>query len=359
MKRPLIAFAAAAVLVAACDDERPTLSAPITGDFYGFVLVPAATNFPTLSNVRFQFKRTAADAAVESLTVTLRGLDSIPGKFYTVWVGDSLGTSFRRATGGLSMVRTDTTFNEDGAAIPNPTTFDLGQTASFTGGSPREVFTLGVTRASAGLAPSDSMQVVLVTVEDSPNATTPSSRQTFWARRGDGSAVPGTGTAFRNSALRIGNFNADPLAEYRFVPTARGRGGFQGPTLLVNDSSLARPPIGYFYAWWAVKAPTATEPGDTIYLGEQRGAYPYRASSQFNADVEETDPNVLSVPPSIIAGSIRVSADTLGLPDDFPWKGFTELRLVLQPKDGVSGQMGVMRIAVGFPPGVITAGTRE
>jgi hypothetical protein len=361
MKRAVfMAVVAAAVIGAACSEERATLSDPIVEDAFGFGLQLNATNMPTSSSARFVFKRTPADVTPESVTVTLRGLDSLTSGFYTVWIGDSLGTSFKRAAGALSVVRTDTTFNEDGAPVPAPTTIDLGTVSSFQNGSPREVFTLAITRGTAGLAVSDSIQTLLITIEETADASTPSAtRRPFWARRGEGVAGPATGTAFRTSALRFGNWGPLASDQYLYVPAMRGRGAFQGQVLTVNDSSMARPPVGYFYAMYAITAPTATTPGDTLYLGEQRSPWPNRDLSQFDADVSITDPAVvLDVPPSILAGSVRVSGDTLGLPATFPYKGVTEVLVMLEPKTGIRGRMGVMRIANAFAPGVITSGAR-
>ena len=358
----LLAFAATAAMVVACDDERATLSDPIAPLIYGFNLVPNATNIPNAGSARFQYKRTAAETTPESITVTVRGLDSLSTGFYTLWVGDSLGTSFKRAAGGVTVVRVDTTFNEDGAPIPATTNVNLGTLSAFQNGSPRETFTIGISRTTAGLAASDSMQTFLITIEDNNAATTPNlNRAPFFARRGDGSAAPAApAAAFRTGTLRFGNYAPLAIDQYAFVAAIRGRGGFQGPMLLVNDSSLSRPPKGYFYAMWAIKAAVGAEPGDTVYLGPQRSPFPNRDISHFDADISIPDPaQVLTNPPSILAGSVRVSADTLGLPANFPWKGFTEIWVTLEPKAGFSGRMGLMRIANGFAPGVITLGQRQ
>jgi hypothetical protein len=303
---------------------------------------------------------------IDSVHVTLRSFDSLPGKFYTVWIGDSTGSSFKRGTGTARLFRTDTTFNEDGAPIPDTTIVQLGNVSAFTFGSPREVIQLSITRTTAGLLPSDSIKIVLVTIEADANATTPNLASTaFWARRGEGSPATNPDTsviALRNNNLRMGEFVPGPqtILANVFIPTIRGRGFFQGPLLFANDSSLARPPKGYYYAFWALKAPLGTESGDTLFLGDQRSPWPRRDISHRDADISIPDPLVvLATPPSILAGSIRVSADTLGLPSDFPWKGFTEVWVTLQAKDGVPGRMGVMRIATGFVPGVINLGQRQ
>lgn len=370
----LLAFVASAALMVACEEDRATLSEPITSNAFGFNLVPNATNNPTISSVVFQFKRTAASTNPDSVIVTLRGFDTLTTGTYTVWIGDSTGTvaSFKRATGGATLVRTDTTFNADGGVIATPTTIQLGNTSSFRFGSPREVITLRFSRATAGLAASDSMKIVLVTVEADANATTPNlSGVAFWARRGEGTANVATEViATRTGALRLGKFveGAQSLPFDVFIPTIRGRGFFQGPLLFVNDSSLARPPIGYYYALWAIKAAVGTTPGDTVFLGDQRSPFPRRDISHFDADVSVPDPLVvLTNPPSILAGSVRVSADTLGLTGTTcandqpgcPWRGFTEIWVTLEPKAGIRGRMGVMRIANGFVPGVITLGTKQ
>jgi hypothetical protein len=365
----ILAFVATAAIVVACEDERPTLSDPITDPVYGFNLVPNATNLPNAGNARFQYKRDATESTTDSITITMRGLDSLSSGFYTVWVGDSLGTSFKRAAGHLTVVRTDTAFNEDGGVIATPTTIDLGTVSSFKNGSPREAFTMAISRTTAGLAPSDSMQTVLITIEDNDAATTPNETfRPFYARRGDGGSVPATGPAIRNSAIRFGNYAPLALDQYVFVPAIRGRGGFQGPLIIVNDSSLSRPPKGYFYAFWAIKPAAGAEPADTIFLGEQRSPFPRREISHRDADVSIPDPLVvLTNPPEILAGSVRASIDTLGVTGTTcadgspgcPFKGFTEIWLTLEPKAGFAGRMGVMRIANGFAPGVITLGQRQ
>lgn len=369
MKRTsaLMAFGAAAIIAVACDGSRATLSDPVEGYAYGFNFVANATNLPNAASARFVFKRTPADVFPDSITITgLRGLDSLSSGFYTLWAGDSLGTTFKRVTGAVTVTRVDTSFNADGGVIATTTVVPLGNVSSFKNGSPRETFRIDIARATSGLTAADSMQTLLVTVESSDAATTPGSVQVLFARRGDGSAVlPDTGVVatrprFRNATIRMGNYGPLAASQYLFIPTLRGRGFFQGPLLIVNDSSLSRPPKGYFYAVWAIKAPVGAEPGDTIYLGEQRSPYPNRSISHRDADVSIPDPAVvLTNPPEILAGSVRVSADTLGLPSDFPWKGFTEVWVTLEPKAGFDGRMGVMRIANGFVPGVITLGQRQ
>src|SRR5262249_28847732 len=150
---------------------------------------------------------------------------------------DSLGGTFKRAAGVVSVLRTDTSFNADGGVIQTTATVPLGTLSSFKNGSPRETFTISITRATAGLTAADSMQTLLITVESSDAATTPGDVKVLWARRGDGSAVlPDTGVVatrprFRNSAIRMGNFGPLAISQYAFTPTIRGRGAFEGPLL--------------------------------------------------------------------------------------------------------------------------------
>jgi hypothetical protein len=366
VNRKLLILAGLAVAGAgvACTEERSDLDDTIAPNAYGFQLVGAATNLPR-GSARWVFKRNAADARPDSIIVTLSGLDSLDTGFYTAWVGDSLGTTFKRLTGALSASRLDTTLDQDGNVVATPvdiptTDPSMGQKSAIKNGSPRTSYTWIFTRASAGLAASDSMQTFLITLEDSESATEPNAtRRPLWARRGQGSPSASNGTA--NASIRFGNYASEIADDYLFSPApARGRGFFQQDVVIINDSTLVRPPRGYYYAFY-LAGPFYGAAGDTLFLGPQTSPWPRRHLSQFHADSMITDPLVvLDAPPSILAGSVRVSADTMpGLPADFPYKGFNEVWLTVAPKVGFIGRMGTARVLRATVPFVINSGTRQ
>ena len=374
MNRPLVVFGVACVAVAAaCDTPTPTLSKPDAPKVYEFRIGGPAVGLPR-GTVRFQYPRTAADVTRESLTVVLQGLDSLTTGFYTAWVGDSLGVSFKRVAGGLSYVRTDTTFNSDGGPVGTPTTVQLGAVSAFASGGPNRTFTWGFARPTAGLVAADSIQHFLITIESSASATTPSATlRPVWARRGDGTAAAAApAVAARTSTILFGNYAPLAVDQYSFVGSARGRAAFQERLLMMDDSSMSRPPRGYYYAFYALKrVPVQTTGWDTVYLGRQTSPYPRRNLSQYDADITNTDPLVVTdIPWAIGAGSLRISADTFpGLLNPggvdapaacnlygCPFLAYTEVWLTLQSKSGPEGRMGGVRVLLGLIPAVITNG---
>jgi hypothetical protein len=248
----------------------------------------------------------------------------------------------------------------------------LGNVSSFKNGGPNQAFTWAFSRTGAGLTASDSMQTFLVTLESTDGVTSPGSRRVLWARRGEGSAVPAAGTAFRNSTIRFGNWGPTAVEQFLFVGTARGRAAIQQTLLIAVDSSMPRAPMGYYYAMWAHKRiPGETAGWDTIFLGEQTSPWPRRHLSQFNADSIVTDAEVvLNVPRSIIAGSVRFDAadhpELLNSSVDkaacrsygCPFLGYNEFWVTLEPKDGIRGRMGAARILLASIPTIVSDGNR-
>jgi hypothetical protein len=378
MNRRIVLLSAVGALAvgAACSENHPTLFKPASPNAYGFQLQTSGTNLPR-GNARFVIKRTAADVIPESVTVTLQGIDSLATGFYTAWIGDSLGATWKRATGQLTVTRQDTGLDAIGNVFAKPVVVtDLGQQSAVQNGGWKTLYTWSFTRASAGLAVSDSIQTFLISLEATNAATTPSpSRRPLWARRGDGSAVPATGTAFRTASIKFGNWAPLPLTVGNFQPTAqveylfsatpaRGRGAFLEQTLLVNDSTMARPPIGYYYAVYGAGdfyPPTGSAKTDTIYFGRQKSPWPQREDvpSQYNADSVITDPAVvLTTPPSILAGSFRAEAGDYGRAASFPWKGIKQVWVTLENKYAKEGRMGPARVmgALGNVPYLIFIG---
>ena len=371
---------AAVVALAACNETRSIFTDPATANAYGYQLQVAATNLPR-GSVKFLYPRNTADPTLDQVTVTLQGVDSLKTGYYQAWIGDSLGTSWKPATGLLTGVRQDTILDAIGNLTNGPAVpLNFGQVSAIQNGGPRTVYTWVFTRASASLLASDSIQTFMITIEDAPGATTPHpSRRPLWARRGDGSAAAAAGNGpSRTASLRFGNYAPIALNEYLYSATpARGRGYFVQGELLVSDSTLARPPIGYYYAIWLTGAFYGSNlvQQDTLYLGAQRSPYPRRDQlSEFDADTAITDPLVVipqfPVKPgdatagSILAGSVRVNADTVAIPSgekmgrtaSRPSQGFLQSWVTLEAKTAARGRMGPARVLLGTVPYVIYSG---
>jgi hypothetical protein len=348
MSRRLLGAALGATLVlGACDEERADINSPDFPTAHGFGLVASGNALPR-GQVRWQ-----ATAPHDSIQVTLNGLDSLASGSYAIWVGDTLGTSFKRLSGTLRAVRADTTFDADGNPIRTDVPFEHGVVTAFRNGGPNQTLTFRTNRASAGLGATDPVNHLIVTVETDANATTPSDAKFLFARRGT--------AALSTVNLIFGNYAPAVADQYQYVNSIRGRGGFRGPVLMVTDSLMSRPPRGFYFAAYAFKAALGGITPDTVYLGEQRSPYPNRSLSQRDADIRITDPeNVFDQPYQIRAGQFRLSADSIAkLPATTPWKEYFEVWVTLQNKAAQDGRMGPNRVAFGVIPAVIWNGTRE
>ncbi len=351
-RRLLIGACVGTLALAACDEERADLNAPDFPDAYGFQVAPNATTVPR-GTARFG----VAAPALDSIDVTIAGLDSLVNGSYVVWLGDSLGGTFKPATGLLTVTRADTTFDADGNPIQNLVPITVGTVSSFRNGGPNQTLRFRTTRAASGFGAGDAMQHLVVSVEEGSAGGAPGPSRPLYARRADVAVATGVHTV----PLRFGTYGPTVLTERLFVNTIRGRGGFRGPVLMVTDSLMQRPPVGYYYAMYAFKRALGSIVPDTVYLGEQRSPYPNRDLSQRNADVQITDPlNVFDSPWQIRAGQVRVSADTIaGLPSDKPWKEYFEIWVTLQHKAAQNGRMSPNRVAFATVPAPIWDGSRQ
>ena len=369
----LAGLAAATLFVAACDDAHTDVAAPDGGVAYGFQLAGDGRNVPS---IRLNYRRPAGTPQTPpvdtSITIVLRGLDSLDTRVYQVWLADlntdSTGfTNVVKATGQLRWVRTDSTLNAQGDIVTTEVSGEISAAgSSFKNGGPATRVELRVTRASTGTNVF-VRELVLVTIEADANATEPGPIRPLWARRSDRGAeaaevIPGPVTiaAVSTAVGRFGNFAFKPANEYRFVAVGRGRGDVLGRVLTLDDSSLARPPVGYFYAASLIQRDSTTNaPTDTLYLGPQTAPYPRRGVSLLDADIARPDPVVQDVPPSILAAASRVVADTVaGLSGDRPYKGFAEVRITLESKYGIANMIAPTIAVSGTIPGVVRYGTR-
>lgn len=372
----LATLAAAALLlgVGACDDAHTDVGEPDGGIAFGFQLAADGRNLPSVQLTYRRPSGTVQTPPVDSsVTITLRGLDSLTSRVYQVWLADLNADSTAlinvvKATGQLRAVRTDSTLNAQGDVVTTEVVQSIAAAASsFTNGGPATRVELRVTRASSGVS-AFTRQLVFVSLETDANATVPGDIRPLWARRSDRGAetaevIPGPVTiaAVGVANGRFGNFAIKPANEYRFVPVGRGRGDVFGKVLTLDDSSLARPPIGYYYSAALVQRDSASNsPMDTLDLGAQTAPYPRRGISLFDADIGTPDVVVQSAPPSIAAAASRLVADTVVAlaSRERPYKGFAEARITLESKFGRADVMAPTIVVSGTVPGVVRYGTR-
>lgn len=364
MRSAVLTSALVAVAVStACQDERAITSAPVGARAFGANLVRTANNLPRGRVVLPASPIASATPANDSVIVELGGLDSLTGANYVVWVGNDSATKFVRASGSLTMLRTDTTLNAAGDPVFTATTVNLGTVNQFSNGGSNRFFRFATTRADIGIAAADSANVVIVSVESGTPGTSPSVRRPLWGRRSQAGTVGGRLIA----GLRFGNFRPRLTEEYVFAtstaanaafgPTAfsasmliipRGRIEVRGPVYTVNDSNYYRPPVGYYYEAWAIRTDTLGRFIDTISLGHKATPYPKRLSF-YDADTQITDPQYMfgTPTPVIFASQHRVSADTIAaakVANNTPWREFAWTYVTLQNKFSPVGRMGANSI---------------
>lgn len=375
MRFRIIAASALAVAAAACSDERGITSQPIGALGFGQNLIKQATNLP---RGRAVFPTTAiasATPASDSVIVEFAGLDSLTTGQYVVWVGNDSATKFARATGNLTILRTDTTLNALGDPVVTTAIVNVTGTDGFRNGGSNRFMRFATTRPNiAGLATTDSANLVLISVEGTAPGATPGERRALWGRRSQATQL---GTPARTIAgLRFGNYAARTSEEFVFAtsvatanafgPTAftattliipRGRVEVRGPIFTVNDSNYYRPPVGYYYEAWAIRIDTLGRFVDTVSLGQKATPYPNRISF-YEADKTIVDPLYMFGTPTavIFAAQHRVSADTIPaakVGGTNPWNGFAFTYVTLQNKAAPPDRMGAVAITtVGLPSSV-------
>lgn len=334
MRRNALTLFTAVVAIAAlsaCDTERAIATDAIGEPAYGIRLATVGTNTPR-GTVVFQVP---GGGARDTVRLTLRGLDSLAGTArYVLWVTDSTRSVFRRLTSRINMVAADTGQNSQGDPVEIVTTTTFLNTSAFSNGGPNRRFDIIAPMPSAfaaGVRP----DLVLVTIEESDAATEPNpARRPLWAQRTSYTSAAATASANNTGTVSFGFWSADPLERYVYtVGTARGRAYFRGDVLMVNDSSLPRPPRGYFYATYLIKRDNLNQPTDTVYLGPQTSPAPRRQLSLRHADSVVVDP-LVQVERSILAASARVSADsTGGLDVNVPFRGVADVTVTLELKN--------------------------
>ena len=378
IRRFIFPAVAGVLALSACEPDQAITTEPVGDPAYGILLQLGPTNLPR-GTARFP-NPSATDVpptttTADTISVTLSGLDSLEGASYSVWLADADEASVVKATGTLTVIRTDTILDAFGDPVAVPDTTVFANVSAFSNGGPRHQMIFATSLAQSGLAVTDSVNVIFVSVESDANATSPSpTRRPLWARNAGGALVtvlhidtiatlPAVVTdttidrRFRRVNLSFGNFAFDAAQQYVYVPAGRGRAYFRGADLVINDSSLSRPPLGYYYAAYVVKSDDVTNlPVDTVYLGPITAPFPNRDVSLLHADSVLVAPEVqvLVIPPNlaggwanpspsaILAASTRVSADTISalMGATGAFRGLTQVFITLESKNAAEGRLG-------------------
>lgn len=345
----LLLSSAALVALAACGDERSITSEPVGDLGFGTNFLKTSTNLPRGTIVFPAAAVASANPANDSVVLNLSGLDTLATGSYTVWFANDSATKFAPATSlRITATRRDSTNNAAGDPVFNNVVFSTTGNAFRNGGSNVALRIATARNAAPALANTDSLNVVLVTIEAGAAGATPGAVRPIWARRSQATAnsAPVRFGAFaRGIPVRAG----DPAAnqEYVFATNGnmtivpRGRVEVRGKIMVVNDSNYMRPPAGYYYNLYGVKLDTAGRFNDTVYLGRRQSPYPAR-TSLYEADLTNPAPDVVFDSPRVVfAMGTRLSTDTIAKAQaPAPWRNFGFLRINLQPKAGIEGRMG-------------------
>jgi hypothetical protein len=274
--------------------------------------------------------------APDSVMISLSNVEELETGTYKVWFVNPTTNAAQPATGKwVRVVDGDTVASSTGTS-----TFDGGPgTITFTTDS---YFDIGQPDVS------DSLSVLVVSIEQNAGATTPSSAQPIWTNviKKVGGSVGG--------AVIFGEFTLgdDSRGPERFVPQGTMSGGVIGDTVVilvdttingeatriraaqfvgsrveVRFAGLMRPPLGYRYAAYlcASASGTCTESNTTFF--ELGGLMSPSGVSLDNADSAPNDSN-LSDTRIVRAFATATVSGSQTLCD------FDRFRLVLEPIDG-------------------------
>lgn len=348
---------------AACSDDTSTVVRPLPNRAFNFLLNREGINIPRGT---VTLARTGATAT--SLTVQVQGLEVLRDPYYyQVWLATHNATTNTVSdfvpvgSSRVITVTTDTSISDIGDFVPRVITDTALNQPGFNRGGPGTLVTLQANAAALAAIPAaaTASRVLLVTIDSNPAAPTPpdefGTQARLWAR----SINTGTAASVTTS-LSFGNFHADPAQQYVYVPAGRGRGVLleNENILIVDDSSLARPPRGYFYATYLVTRADNDNFNniDTIPLGPQTAPFPDRDVSLFNADIQQVHPVVQAALPNpqIFAAQTRVDGDTVSAlaGTGNPFRGVALILVTLENKFGTDAASPATILLGAAPAGI-------
>ena len=357
--------------LAACADDRATVTEVAGPPAYGFIMLSApgtgSRNLPNGQAIFARpFKPPAGQVVDSVLTIRLAGLDSLTTGRYQVWLGKDtadatgVGAGLVPATGTLRIIHTDSTLNAEGDVVATVDTQVVAGVSSFQNGG-------AATRVELVPGPLPTGQnavaatLILVTVETTDAPTTPSDIRPIWVTRAGGATVfteqPRAGSATATdsvratttSTARFGNFSFIAAERYLFTAQGRGRAAIRGNEVVVTDSNLARPPKGYFYAVNLTKRDEVNRPIERLYIGDLMAPAPNPVTLR-DADVQIVHPVVQVRPPSIAAATNRLKSTSTA---ERPFEGYADVLITLESKFGSEDLIAPTVIMTGNVPDVV------
>ena len=321
--------------ITACDPDRASLLEPFGDIALNFSQAPASAGAAKLPGGTLTLIRPAA--GTDTARLNLRYLEPLTGGVYQVWLGrDTLGalSDLVPATGRLRVIRANASGGRDTVATPNVSSFNgvNDTTARY------------VLDFATNLGANPAKNIAIVTIEPAAGATSPSASgpKPLWAkfnRQASGAANVAVNFVF-------GNYSPDPAKLYAFPLVGRGRAAIRANQLFADDSSLGRPPVGYYFAAYSVGVDTATGAViDTVALGELSAPWPRESRSLRDADVGLVDEVVSDRPFAIAASSLRYTG-----PVGFNWVGYSTVLLSLKNKQADAAVLPPNRVLVGNVP---------
>lgn len=273
-------FVAIAIVTVGCESGDPVSLAGEQGQIQRVVGDLTAVALPNGTATVFA-PATGTVRVPDSVRVVLNNLAPLAGgAVYKTWLvrPDSVGNGVVFPIEGRYVRRVSAITYDASGAVAGPLVIAdslAAPVSSFVGGPGTITFTTR-SYASTGATVADTAYMFLISIEDSPSATTPSARQPFWIRvvRRSTDANNGGG----NLAFGTFRFRNGLAAPVPFVPQGRVNGGvlgdsirivypdtlkktngtdsiivqktgyqFVGSVLQLNLQGLQRPPRGYRY----------------------------------------------------------------------------------------------------------------
>lgn len=327
--------------MAACETDRATLLEPYGAPALNFPIVASTAAAAALPGGSVSITRPASGTG--TARITLQNLERISGGVYQVWLGTEANGALSNlvpATGALSVITTNAAGGRDTARTANA--------SSFTGVDDATArYVIDLTAASLGSDPATGRNVALVTIEPAAGATAPAadSPKPLWARF----TAPAAGASATGNFV-FGNYNPNVQQQYIFPLTGRGRAAVRGNALFVEDSSKGRPPVGYYYAGYAVQRDEEDAPVDTLAVGEFTAPWPRLGTSLRDADRSLVDQVVTDRPFAIAAAALRYTG-----PASLTFEGVPSLRITLKNKLAPAEVMPPNAVLTGaLPEAIVT-----
>ena len=345
------------VVASACSDARSITTDHVGALGFGINLSKQSTNI-ALGTIRIPPSPVAtATPASDSVRIRVTGIDSLTTGTYTVWFANDSATKWSLVTSGtLVITKTDSAINAAGDRVVTVNTTTRTGVSGWRAGGSNKVMVFNTTRDLSNIGAADSLNVVVVSIETGTPGATPSENRSIWGRRSERLSATADSTQ-----IRFGNFKPRIEEQFRYTQnstmaiTPRGRIEVRGPIFVLNDSNYLRPPVGYYYAAFAIKQDSLNKVTDTLYLGRRTTPYP-KYVSLYPSDKTNPDPsNVFDNPPVIYAMGSRVSADTVAKaksPLGF-WLDFAIVNVTLESRFAQEGRMGPAIVTTTVLPGSI------